>query len=98
MKIGDSIEFLVAGRSITLEVSALYESVRSGVTPFFYFRVDPEFFSSAPRSYFATFETNNIEETKALILKNGSSAITFIDVSGVVKQIQIITSDILRVL
>jgi hypothetical protein len=98
VKIGDSIEFLVAGRNITLEVSALYESVRSGVTPFFYFRVDPEFFSSAPRSYFATFETNNIEETKARILKNGSSAITFIDVSGVVKQIQIITSDILRVL
>lgn len=98
VKIGDRITFLIAGRSVELTVSGIYTSVRSGVTPFFFFRVDPRYFESAPVSYFATFDTPDITRTKAEILESGSNAITFIDVDGITEQIRSITEQILQVL
>lgn len=76
----------------------MYTSVRSGVTPFFYFRVDPEFFADAPISYFATFDDPEIAQLKSRIITVGSSAITFIDVGGVARQIQDIVARITQVL
>lgn len=89
---------MVAGRPVDLRISGIYQSIRSGVSPFFYFRVDPQFFAQAPINYFATFGEQDVTQLKSRIVDVGSSAITFIDVGGVARQIQDIVAQITQVL
>lgn len=53
--IGDTVTFLVSGREFPIRVVGMRPAFTPGTDPFFYFRVAPDAFDSAPRIAFAAF-------------------------------------------
>jgi putative ABC transport system permease protein len=68
--LGDRIEFLLSGKSVSLIVANIRESRREGFAPFFYFSFDPDAFRTAPKTYFVSAYASDTEEWKQGILAN----------------------------
>ncbi len=98
MDIGDRIEFLLSGKSITLTIANIRESTRQGFRPFFYFSFDPIAFEKAPKTYFISTYTDDKESWKQLILKNSGPHVTFIDVENILSIVRDISGKILSVI
>jgi putative ABC transport system permease protein len=68
--IGDRIEFLLSGKSVSLTITNIRDSEREGFAPFFYFSFDPDSFRTAPKTYFVSAYTSYTELWKQGILAN----------------------------
>jgi putative ABC transport system permease protein len=68
--LGDRIEFLLSGKSISLTIGNIRESKREGFAPFFYFSFDPDAFRTAPKTYFVSAYAVDTEKWKQGILAN----------------------------
>jgi putative ABC transport system permease protein len=96
--IGDRIDFLLSGKSITLTIANIRESTRQGFRPFFYFSFDPIAFEKAPKTYFASTYTDDRESWKKSILENSGPHVTFIDVENILSIVRDISGKILAVI
>lgn len=68
--LGDRIEFLLSGKSISLTIASIRDSKREGFAPFFYFSFDPDTFRTAPKTYFVSAYASDTEQWKKSILAN----------------------------
>ena len=98
VEIGDTIEFLLSGKSITLTITNIRESTRQGFRPFFYFSFDPVAFRTAPKTYFVSTYTTDSEAWKRLILANSGPHVTFVDVENILSIVRDISGKILSVI
>ncbi|MBP9780095.1 hypothetical protein KBD33_05765, partial [Candidatus Gracilibacteria bacterium] len=96
--VGDTFEFLLSGKNITLIIANIRESERQGFTPFFYFSLNPEAFRSAPKTYFASAYVDDKESWKRLILENSGPHVTFVDIESILLIVRDISQKILSVL
>jgi putative ABC transport system permease protein len=96
--VGDTVEFLLSGRAITLTIANIRESTRQGFRPFFYFSFDPEAFRTAPKTYFVSTYTTDWEAWKRLILENSWAHVTFVDVENILSIVRDISGKILSVI
>ncbi|MDA9129292.1 hypothetical protein N9J72_02340 [Candidatus Gracilibacteria bacterium] len=58
-KIGDTLDFTVAGLEKELQVQALRSSEREGANPFFYFALFQDDFTDFPKNYFVSYKSEN---------------------------------------
>ena len=98
LSIGDNVEFLLSGRSITLTIASIRESVREGFRPFFYFSFDPVEFANAPHTYFVAEYASDTEKWKRDILAASGPHVTFIDIESILKIVREISSKVLSVI
>ena len=98
MDIGDRIEFLLSGRSITLTIANIRESTRQGFQPFFYFSFDPVAFATAPKTYFASPYASDTELWKKNMLGNSGPHVTFVDVENILSLVRDISNKVLSVI
>jgi len=96
--VGDTVEFLLSGRAITLTIANIRESTRQGFRPFFYFSFDPEAFRTAPKTYFISTYTADREAWKRLVLENSWPHVTFVDVENILSIVRDISGKILSVI
>ena len=96
--IGDSIEFLLSGKRIILTIANIRESTRQGFRPFFYFSVDPEAFRNAPKTYFLSTYSNDIEAWKKRVLEHSGTHVTFIDVENILTIVRSISEKVLAII
>ncbi len=96
--IGDKVEFNLSGKKIPLTVANIRKSVREGFGPFFYFSFQQEAFKNAPKTYFISAYSKDIESWKKLILTNSGPHVTFIDIESILKIVQDISSQVLSVI
>ncbi len=96
--VGDTIEFLLSGKSISLKIANIRKSERVGFRPFFYFSFNPETFRSAPKTYFATAYASDTTAWKKWILANSWPHVTFIDIENILVIVRDISTKILLVI
>lgn len=96
--IGDTVEFLLSGKRITLEIVNIRKSVREWFRPFFYFSLEPETFRSAPKTYFASTYALDREAWKTHILSLTGPHVTFIDVESILRIARELSGKILSVI
>lgn len=96
--VGDQIEFLLSGKSISLTIANIRKSERVGFRPFFYFSFDPEAFRSAPQTYFATAYVSDIITWKQWILANSWPHVTFVDIENILVIVRDISAKVFSVI
>jgi putative ABC transport system permease protein len=96
--LGDQIEFLLSGRSISLTIANVRESKREGFAPFFYFSFDPDAFRTAPKTYFVSAYAPDTEKWKQGILANSWPHVTFVDIENILTIVRTISEKVVSVI
>lgn len=96
--IGDTVEFLLSGKTITLRVANIRASERQWFRPFFYFSFSESGFENAPKTYFATTYTDDIELWKRSILERSGPHVTFVDIASIITIVRDIGAQVLSVI
>lgn len=81
-----------------MRVTNIRESVREGFRPFFYFSFSAEAFKTAPKTYFISAYTPDIESWKKMILANTDPHVTFLDIENILQIARDISFRILSVI
>ncbi len=96
--IWDRIVFLLSGREVSLVIANIRESKRDGFRPFFYFSFQKEAFANAPKTYFVSAYTDNVDLWKRGIIANSGSHVTFVDIENILSIVRDIAGKILSVI
>lgn len=96
--IGDSIEFLLSGKKVSLAVANIRKSVREGFRPFFYFSFQKDAFKTAPKTYFIAGFASDTEAWRKMILGASGPHVTFIDIENILTIARTIATKILSVI
>ena len=96
--VGDTVTFLLSGRSITLTIVNIRESIREGFRPFFYFSFDAKEFKNAPHTYFIAEYASDTEKWKRDILDASGPHVTFIDIESILAIVRDISAKVLSVI
>ena len=99
VSIWDKIEFNIAWRQFTTNITSLRESNRTNFTPFFYFQLNDEQFIDAPMTYFLTMKVAEEKkiETRKMIANIIRPWVAFIEIDTIVWSIRVITERVIQV-
>ncbi|NDK08795.1 hypothetical protein EOM39_06165, partial [Candidatus Gracilibacteria bacterium] len=96
LKIGDKINFSVAGLEKNLEVVNFREAVRNGTDPFFYFMLYRGDFEKYPKNYIISYKKSaKQDDLESIISKEAGPHLTIISASEIIKLVIEIASKIL---
>lgn len=95
VSVGDVVTFAVMGREFPLKVTAIRESVREGIRPFFYFQVAPGEFAGLPPSYFLAASPPDARKFRSDAYAAAGSKVSFVDVRQTVATVRSVAERIL---
>ena len=95
IKRGDRLEFIVAGRSFSAPVTSIRKLDWDSMRPNFFFIATPRLLADFPASYVASFHAPAGDTGLTLRLSRAFPNITVIDVSFILRQVQIVMDQLI---
>lgn len=98
VKRGDEIEFLLSWKRFRMNVSNIRASERMWFQPFFYFQFSEKAFALAPKTYFLSTYSSDVEGWKKRVLAQTGPHVTFVDVEEILSIIRDIGGKVLSLI
>jgi putative ABC transport system permease protein len=95
IRLGDRLEFMVAGRSLSAPVTSVRKLDWDSMRPNFFFIATPRLLEGFPASYVASFRAPRGDAGLTLRLSQEFPDLTVIDVSVVLKQVQAVMDQLI---
>jgi putative ABC transport system permease protein len=92
---GDRLEFLVAGRTFSAPVTSIRKLDWDSMRPNFFFIATPKLLEDFPTSYVASFHAPSGDAGLTLRLSQAFPNITVIDVSFILRQLQVVMDQLI---
>jgi len=95
IRVGDTLEFLSAGRSFSAPVTSVRKLDWDSMRPNFFFVTTPAMLESFPASYIASFHAPAGDVLLTLRLSQAFPNLTVIDVSVILRQLQLVMDQLI---
>jgi putative ABC transport system permease protein len=95
IRLGDRLEFLVAGRTFSAPVSSVRKLDWDSMRPNFFFIATPRLLEGLPASYIASFHAPRGDAGLTLRLSQAFPNLTVIDVGAVLRQLQAVMDQLI---
>jgi putative ABC transport system permease protein len=95
IRLGDRLEFLVAGRSLSAPVTSVRKLDWDTMRPNFFFIATPRLLEGSPASYVASFHAPRGDSGLTLRLSQAFPNLTVIDVGAILRQVQAVMDQLI---